>query len=70
MAGLHYRWTLSPLNTAQPKAEGIERNLVINGAGPSGLTAGLYAGRAQLEALIMLARRSAGRRPTTEEMEN
>ena len=47
-----------------------ERNLLIIGAGPAGLTAGLYAGRAQLEPLLLVGQSFGGQAATTSEMEN
>ncbi|MFP3897606.1 MAG: thioredoxin-disulfide reductase [Anaerolineales bacterium] len=65
------------LNTERLKANGamegdeiVERDLVIVGAGPAGLTAGLYAGRALLEPLILMGESFGGQVATTEEMEN
>ncbi len=46
------------------------RELVIIGAGPAGLTAGLYAGRAQLRPLILVGQSLGGQAATTSEMEN
>ena len=48
----------------------IERDLIIVGAGPAGLTAGLYGGRAQLNPLILVGRAFGGQAATTSEMEN
>jgi thioredoxin reductase (NADPH) len=47
-----------------------ERNLLIIGAGPAGLTAGLYAGRAQLDPLLLVGQSFGGQAATTSEMEN
>lgn len=51
-------------------SEIVERDLVIIGAGPAGLTAGLYAGRAQLEPLVLVGESFGGQVATTGEMEN
>ncbi len=48
----------------------VNRDLVIIGAGPAGLTAGLYAGRALLEPLILVGESFGGQVATTGEMEN
>jgi thioredoxin reductase (NADPH) len=47
-----------------------ERDVIIIGAGPAGLTAGLYAGRAQLEPYILVGQAFGGQAATTSEMEN
>ena len=47
-----------------------ERDLVIIGAGPAGLTAGLYAGRAQLKPLVLVGQSLGGLAATTSEMDN
>ncbi|NLG52315.1 MAG: thioredoxin-disulfide reductase [Chloroflexi bacterium] len=57
--------------TEEEGAEEIqERDLIIIGAGPAGLTAGLYAGRAQLRPLILVGQSFGGQAATTSEMEN
>jgi thioredoxin reductase (NADPH) len=61
---------LQATEDAADKAEEIERNLVIVGAGPAGLTAGLYAGRALMEPLILVGQAFGGQAATTSEMEN
>lgn len=48
----------------------MERDLIIIGAGPAGLTAGIYAGRAQLEPLILVGKSLGGQAASTNEMEN
>jgi len=61
---------------SQPQAETAAtgelplRDLVIVGAGPAGLTAGLYGGRAQLKPLILVGHAFGGQAATTSEMEN
>lgn len=52
------------------KGEVLEREVVIIGAGPAGLTAGLYAGRAQLEPLILVGESFGGQVAMTGEIEN
>ncbi|MBT3267179.1 thioredoxin-disulfide reductase, partial [Candidatus Poribacteria bacterium] len=47
-----------------------ERNVVIIGAGPSGYAAGLYAGRAQLEPLLITGRELGGQLTLTLDVEN
>lgn len=60
----------------QPEDDGnegkdiIERDMIIVGAGPAGLTAGLYAGRAQIKPLILVGQAFGGQAATTNEMEN
>ncbi|MAF11833.1 thioredoxin-disulfide reductase [Candidatus Poribacteria bacterium] len=46
------------------------RNVVIIGAGPSGYAAGLYAGRAQLEPLLITGRELGGQLTLTLDVEN
>ena len=46
------------------------RDLIIIGAGPAGLTAGLYGGRAQLKPLILVGNAFGGQAATTNDMEN
>lgn len=45
-------------------------DLIIMGAGPAGLSAGLYAGRAKLDTLILEKEKAGGQIVTTEEVEN
>lgn len=47
-----------------------QRDLIIVGGGPAGLTAGLYAGRAQLKSLIIMGEAFGGQAATTSDMEN
>jgi thioredoxin reductase (NADPH) len=47
-----------------------EHDLIIVGAGPAGLTAGLYAGRALLDPLILVGQSLGGQAAATSEMEN
>lgn len=54
----------------QPEEDVVERDLVIMGAGPAGLTAGLYAGRAQLSPLILVGQAFGGQVATISDMEN
>lgn len=51
-------------------AEMIEREIVIIGGGPAGLTAGIYAGRAQRKPLLLMGQTFGGQAATTSEMEN
>jgi alkyl hydroperoxide reductase subunit AhpF len=73
MGGMSLSLDLSRLTGSQPEPEGaipVERKLIIIGAGPAGLTAGLYAGRALLEPLILVGKSLGGQAATTSEMEN
>lgn len=45
-------------------------DVIIIGAGPAGLSAGLYAGRAKLDTLILEKEKAGGQIVTTEEVEN
>lgn len=71
MAGLSLTLDLSRLQQGKDAgAEVVERNLIIIGAGPAGLTAGLYAARAQVKPLILVGQAFGGQAATTSEMEN
>lgn len=50
--------------------EQIESDVIIVGGGPAGLTAGIYAGRAQLETIILEKGLPGGQIAQTEEVEN
>jgi len=50
--------------------EDLERDLIIVGGGPAGLTAGIYAGRAQLNPLVLVGSALGGQAAATSEMEN
>jgi thioredoxin reductase (NADPH) len=54
----------------QQEQEDIEREMVIIGAGPAGLSAGLYGARAILKPLILVGPSLGGQAATTNEMEN
>jgi thioredoxin reductase (NADPH) len=54
----------------QQEQEAIDREMVIIGAGPAGLTAGLYGARAMLNPLILVGPSLGGQVATTNEMEN
>ena len=45
-------------------------DVIIIGGGPAGLSAGLYAGRAKLSALIIEKEREGGQIVVTSEVEN
>ena len=45
-------------------------DLIIIGAGPAGLAAGLYAGRARLNTLIIEKQKNGGQIVITDEIEN
>jgi len=72
MAGISLSLDLGRLKQQAKKEdeEVIERELIIIGAGPAGLTAGLYAARAQLSPLILVGQAFGGQAATTDEMEN
>jgi thioredoxin reductase (NADPH) len=76
MGGITLNVDLGRLGKAEgePQGEGdseiVERELIIIGGGPAGLTAGLYAGRAQLKPLILMGQAFGGQAATTSEMEN
>ncbi len=55
----------------EPQENGnTERDLIIIGGGPAGLTAGLYAGRAQLKPLVIMGESFGGQAATTSDLEN
>lgn len=72
MTGLSFSLDLSRLRGEQkePQDAAAERELIIIGAGPAGLTAGLYAGRALLKPLILVGQSLGGQAAATSEMEN
>ncbi len=72
MTGLSISLDLSRLRGEQtaPQDSAAERDLIIIGAGPAGLTAGLYAGRALLKPLILVGQSLGGQAAATSEMEN
>lgn len=72
MTGLSLSLDLSRLHGEQeaPQDSATERDLIIIGAGPAGLTAGLYAGRALLNPLILVGQSLGGQAAATSEMEN
>ncbi len=70
MGDLSLSLDLSRLTADSGQQPEQERNLIIIGAGPAGLTAGLYAGRAQLEPLLLIGHAFGGQAATTSEMEN
>lgn len=74
MTNLTFSLDIDKLTQDQPDGERPgewpTRNLVIIGAGPAGLTAGLYGGRAQLKPLILVGQAFGGQAATTNDMEN
>lgn len=70
MADVSLSLNVGALRKEEGEEEIIERDLVIIGGGPAGLTAGLYGGRAQLEPLIIVGQSFGGQAATTSEMEN
>jgi len=70
MADVSLSLDLGALRKEEGQEETIGRDLIIIGGGPAGLTAGLYAGRAQLHPLIIVGQSFGGQVATTSEMEN
>ena len=73
MAGISLSLDLSRLakpETEKQEEEVIERELIIVGGGPAGMTAGIYAGRAEVKPLILVGQAFGGQAATTSEMEN
>jgi thioredoxin reductase (NADPH) len=73
MSGVSFSLDLSRLQAgdkAPSKEDIVDSDLVIIGAGPAGLTAGLYAGRALLNPIIMVGKAFGGQAAATSEMEN
>jgi thioredoxin reductase (NADPH) len=58
------------LDTLFDQEETIVERLIIIGSGPAGLTAGIYAGRAQLEPLLITGSAPGGQMAVTSEIEN
>ena len=69
MGGMSLSLNLGGLRKEQAR-EVIEHRLIIIGGGPAGLTAALYAGRAQLQPLAMIGQSLGGQAASTAEMEN
>jgi thioredoxin reductase (NADPH) len=70
---MSFSFDLSQLRGGQGAPEQdatAEHDLIIVGAGPAGLTAGLYAGRALLNPLILVGQSLGGQAAATSEMEN
>lgn len=73
MGEISFSLDTSRLQESQPAEEAQQdgvRELIIVGAGPAGLTAGLYAGRALLKPLILVGQSLGGQAAATNEMEN
>lgn len=74
MAGFDLTFDLSGLtkpSTSEPNPVGeISRNLIIIGSGPAGLSAAIYAGRAQRQPLILAGQAFGGQASLTSEVEN
>lgn len=69
MSGMSLSLNLAGLRKGR-EPEVIERPLIIIGGGPAGLTAALYAGRAQLAPLALIGQALGGQAASTAEMEN
>ena len=61
---------LTKSEAVQKEQEAVDRDLVIVGGGPAGMTAGIYAGRAALKPLILVGQAFGGQAATTSEMVN
>jgi len=70
MGDISVSLNLSGLGGASDDEEILDRELIIIGGGPAGLTAGIYAGRAQLNPLILVGQAFGGLAATTGNMEN
>ena len=73
MAGISLHLDMGRLAKSEEKPkddEVVEKDLVIIGAGPAGLTAGLYASRAQLSPIVLVGQAFGGQAATSSEMEN
>jgi len=72
--GISFSLDMSRLGKGAEEESGreeiIEKEIIIIGAGPAGLTAGLYAGRAHLKPLVLVGHSLGGQASTTSEMEN
>jgi len=70
MDGMSFSLDMSRLQGEQDESQAIERDMVIIGAGPAGLSAGIYAGRAQMNPLILVGQALGGQAATTMDVEN
>ncbi len=60
----------TPQNTPEPPAGSPERDIIIVGAGPAGLAAGLYAARARRRTLLIERKVTGGQIALTNDVEN